>query len=151
MVTKIKVLCDPIAFFECLQGVIGKFTHYTYVPRTNGNTKLLGDECCGEVKKNKGQFVSVDENHGNTTADIQCYSLLHVVLTCSITSLCIKTITGDQKLGSGRLSTSPDMIFNVCHRNESLRPCRKIASKVVVKELVLSHNSKQSAEQSEQQ
>lgn len=70
---------------------------------------------------------------------------IHVFMyTCSITSLCINTIMGDQKLGSGLLSTSPAIIFKVCHKKESLRPCKNMASKVVDKELVLSHNSRHS-------
>lgn len=56
--------------------------------------------------------------------DIECI--------CSMAYLCEKISNGAQNVGDGRRlavrSTLPDSMLIVCHRNESLSPCRNIAS-----------------------
>lgn len=70
-----------------------------------------------------------------------CGAHIYLELTWTIVSLCRITNKGGQKLGSGRRSISPPArTLIVCRRNESLSPCKKIASSVLHIEFVHSDN-----------
>lgn len=68
-----------------------------------------------------------------------------IACICSMAYLCEKTSNGAQNVGDGRRlavpSTLPAKMLIVCHKNESFRPCRNIASMVAHNDCVWSHRS----------